>query len=116
MPLCGPQYLYDKANECQDDGSVSPELLRRYASRTVTLSQLASTLNQQGLRAHESTVSEEVFLTVQDALKRNSGRSETLDSRPEREYLLKGLIRCAHCLMPMWAQTYTSGHRYYREQ
>jgi len=31
-----------------------------------------------------------------------------------REYLLKGLIRCAHCLMPMWAQTYKSGRRYYR--
>ena len=36
--------------------------------------------------------------------------------RPEREYLLKGLIRCAHCLMPMWAQTYKNGRRYYREQ
>ncbi|MDA0264905.1 MAG: zinc ribbon domain-containing protein [Chloroflexi bacterium] len=49
-------------------------------------------------------------------MKRNSGRSETLLARPEREYLLKGLIRCAHCGLPMWAQTYNNGKRYYREQ
>ncbi len=139
-------------------------LFSRYCSGTVTLSRLASWLNEQGFRtrntkrlhdgtgdvsagprlfttasvrgilhnvfypgkvrhrdeispgAHEPMVSEELFLTVQDALKRNSGRSKTLDPRPEREYLLKGLIRCAHCLMPMWAQTYTNSHRYYREQ
>src|SRR5512136_2386435 len=44
-----------------------------------------------------------------------SGRSETLQSRPERQYLLKGIIRCAYCGMPMWAQTYNSHKRYYRE-
>ena len=49
-------------------------------------------------------------------MKRNSGRSETLQPRPEREYLLKGLIHCAHCRMPMWAQTFKNGRRYYREQ
>ena len=65
---------------------------------------------------HESLVTEEIFDAVQVAMKRNSGRSETLLPRPEREYLLKGLIRCAHCLLPMWAQTYKNGHRYYREQ
>jgi DNA invertase Pin-like site-specific DNA recombinase len=65
---------------------------------------------------HESLVTEEIFNAVQVAMKRNSGRSETLHPRPEREYLLKGLIRCAHCLLPMWAQTYKNGHRYYREQ
>lgn len=54
---------------------------------------------------HESLVSEEIFQAVQVAMKRNSSRSETLHPRPEREYLLKGLIRCAHCLLPMWAQT-----------
>ena len=61
-------------------------------------------------------ISEELFPQVQIALTRNSGRSRTLDPRPEREYFLKGLIRCAHCLMPMWAQTYNNGNRYYREQ
>ena len=28
---------------------------------------------------------------------------------------MKGIIRCAYCLMPMWAQTYKNGRRYYRE-
>ena len=64
---------------------------------------------------HEPLISEELYQAVQLALKRNSGRSETLQSHPEREYLLKGLIRCAYCGMPMWAQTYKSGHRCYRE-
>ena len=65
--------------------------------------------------AHESLISQEVFDLVQDTLKKNSGRSETLHPMPEREYLLKGIIRCAYCGMPMWAQTYKNGRRYYRE-
>ena len=65
---------------------------------------------------HEGLVSDEVFQTVQDAMRRNSGRSRTLHARPAREYLLKGLINCAHCRMPMWAQTFGNGRRYYREQ
>jgi site-specific DNA recombinase len=66
--------------------------------------------------AHEPLISESLFQTVQITLKKNSGRSETLHPRSEREYLLKGLIRCAHCGYPMWAQTYKNGNRYYREQ
>ena len=66
--------------------------------------------------AHGALVSEDLFQMVQSTMKRNSGRSETLHPRPEREYLLKGLIRCAHCGLPMWAQTYQNGHAYYREQ
>jgi len=65
--------------------------------------------------AHEGLVSLESFDLVQATLKKNSGRSETLHPKPEREYLLKGIIRCAYCGMPMWAQTYNSGKRYYRE-
>ncbi len=65
--------------------------------------------------AQEPLVSEELFQTVQSAMKRNSGRSSTLNPHPQREYLLKGLIRCAHCLLPMWAQTYNNGNPYYRE-
>ncbi len=65
--------------------------------------------------AHEPMVSQDVFDLVQDTLRKNSGRSETLHTRPEREYLLKGIIRCAYCGMPMWAQTYKNGQRYYRE-
>ena len=66
--------------------------------------------------AHEGVVSQGVFDLVQTALRRNSGRSETLNPRSERQYLLKGIIRCAYCGMPMWAQTYKNGQRYYREQ
>ncbi len=66
--------------------------------------------------AHRGVVSEEVFQAVQVAASRNSGRSETLQARPEREYLLKGLIRCHQCRMPLWSQTYVNGQRYYREQ
>ena len=65
---------------------------------------------------HEGLVSEDVFQAVQAAMKRNSGRSETLHPRPEREYLLKGLIKCAYCGMSLWAQTLVSGSRLYREQ
>ena len=66
--------------------------------------------------AHEALVSDDVFQTVRDAMRRNSGRSRTLHPHPKREYLLKGLIHCAHCRMPMWAQTFVNGRRYYREQ
>jgi site-specific DNA recombinase len=65
--------------------------------------------------AHELIMSQEIFDVVQITMKKNSGRSETLHPRPEREYLLKGIIRCAYCGMPMWSQTYKNGCRYYRE-
>ncbi len=64
---------------------------------------------------HEPLISQDVFETVQTNLKKNSGRSETLQVRPERHYLLKGIVRCAYCGMPMWAQTYQSGKPFYRE-
>ena len=67
----------------------------------------------QGL--HKAIVSNELFDIVQAVLKKNNGRSMTLSSKPYRQYLLKGLIRCAYCLMPMWAQTYKHGTRVYRE-
>ena len=35
---------------------------------------------------HEPLVSEELFDVVQATMKKNSGRSETLHTRPEREY------------------------------
>ena len=66
--------------------------------------------------AHEALASDDLFQVVQSATRRNSGRSRTLHPRPEREYLLKGLIHCAHRRMPMWAQTLVNGRRYYREQ
>ena len=36
--------------------------------------------------------------------------------RSAKQYFLKGLIYCAYCKMPMWAQTYRNCNRYYREQ
>jgi site-specific DNA recombinase len=65
--------------------------------------------------AHEPLISMELFELVQAALRKNCGRSQTLKNKPEREYLLKGIIRCAYCGMPMWSQTYKSGNPYYRE-
>ncbi len=65
--------------------------------------------------AHDALIGVEVFDLVQTLLKKNGGRSETLQSNPEREYLLKGVIRCAYCGMPMWSQTYKNGRTYYRE-
>jgi site-specific DNA recombinase len=65
--------------------------------------------------AHEPLISKETFHLVETNLRKNSGRSRTLAPHPERDYLLKGLIRCAYCMMPMWSQTYKSGQRYYRE-
>ena len=147
-----------------EEGPSVRGLFTRYASGMVTLSSLASWLNDRGFRtrntkklpdgngghvtgprlftnasvrnilhnpfykgkvrhknevlpgAHGALVSDDVFQTVQDAMRRNSGRSRTLHPHPEREYLLKGLIHCAHCRMPMWAQTFVNGRRYYREQ
>ena len=49
---------------------------------------------------HDALVSPSLFDAVQTTMKQNSGRSETLRPSPEREYLLKGLIRCAHCGLP----------------
>ena len=65
--------------------------------------------------SHEALITKQNFDLVENNLKKNSGRSRTLAPRPEREYLLKGIIRCAFCMMPMWSQTYTSGQRFYRE-
>jgi site-specific DNA recombinase len=65
--------------------------------------------------AHEPIMSQEIFDIVQITMKKNSGRSEILHPQPEREYLLKGIIRCGYCGMPMWAQTYKNGRRYYRD-
>ena len=64
---------------------------------------------------HEPLVNPDIYETVQIALKKNSGWPETLLVRPERHYLLKGIVRCAYCGMPMWAQTYKSGKPFYRE-
>jgi site-specific DNA recombinase len=64
---------------------------------------------------HQALISEDVFDMVQKTLKKNCGRSETLAIKAQRQYLLKGIIRCAYCGLPMSSQTYNSGNAYYRE-
>ncbi len=64
---------------------------------------------------HEPVIGTELFESVQVALRRNSGRSSTIGRKATRSYLLKGLARCAHCGMNLWAQTYKNGNQYYRE-
>ena len=64
---------------------------------------------------HEPVISTELFETVDLAMRKNSGRSSTIGRKSNRDYLLKGLARCAHCGMNLWAQTYKNGNRYYRE-
>ena len=65
---------------------------------------------------HEALIADDLFQAVQDALRRNNGRSATLSRRPQRSYLLKGLVRCAYCDGHMWAQTINNGRPYYREE
>jgi len=65
--------------------------------------------------SHEALTSQAIFDTVQVTMKAHSGRSRTFQPHPQREYLLKGLVKCAYCRLPMWAQTYENGTRYYRE-
>ena len=64
---------------------------------------------------HEPIIGTELFESVQVALRKNSGRSSTIGRKSTRTYLLKGLARCAHCGMNLWAQTYKGGQQYYRE-
>jgi adenine/guanine phosphoribosyltransferase-like PRPP-binding protein len=64
---------------------------------------------------HEAVIGQDIFETVQTTLRKNSGRSETLTIKPNRQYLLKGIVRCAYCGLPMSSQTYNSGSSYYRE-
>jgi len=50
---------------------------------------------------HEPLITRDLFDTGQVMMRKNSGRAETLHTRPERQYLLKGIIRCVYCGMPM---------------
>lgn len=57
-----------------------------------------------------------MFEAVQRQLKKNNGRSHTISGKSTRVYLLKGIAKCVHCGMPLWAETLKNGHQYYREQ
>ena len=65
---------------------------------------------------HEPLISPDLFEAVRNSLRKNSGRSENLSRGASRQYLLKGLIRCAYCGMPVHAQTLKNGKQYYREK
>lgn len=41
--------------------------------------------------------------------------SKTEPEWRDYQHLVRVLIRCAHCGMPLWAQTFTNGRSYYRE-
>ena len=65
---------------------------------------------------HEPLITQHVYDTVQATLKKNSGRAHNAKGGPHREYLMRGLVRCAHCDLPLWAQTLYSGNAFYREE
>jgi len=64
---------------------------------------------------HEPIVQESLFEAVQQRLRQARGRSHTVSTK-YRFYTLKGLARCVYCGLPLWAETTTKGHAYYREQ
>ncbi len=65
---------------------------------------------------HDALISPGLFGTVQSNLTRNSGRSMTLSPAKTRDYTLRGLVHCAWCGRPLWAQTLVNGLAYYREK
>ncbi len=65
---------------------------------------------------HEPVVTTGQFDAVQAALTRNSGRAGALRPSRLRDYMLKGLVSCAWCGRPLWAQTLHNGGAYYREK
>ena len=69
--------------------------------------------NHHGL--HEKLVTPEVFEAVQLLLNKNSGRVNGITTTSGRFYLLKGLVRCAYCGLPMWSQSFKGGRAFYRE-
>jgi len=64
---------------------------------------------------HTAIVSEELFNTVQQQLKKAKTQRHT-SGASYRPYLLKGLIRCVWCGLPIWGETLWHGKSYYRER
>ena len=64
---------------------------------------------------HDPVVDESLFEVVQQRMKHARSRNHTVSTK-YRFYTLKGLARCVHCGLPLWAETTTKGHAYYREQ
>ena len=64
---------------------------------------------------HQTFIDTILFDTVQAQLRKARSREHTAGPA-YRPYLLKGLARCIHCGLPLWADTPTSGYAYYREK
>ena len=63
---------------------------------------------------HEPIITQELFDKVQQVRKKHYRAPSTFTQR-YRTYLLKGLLRCAHCSEKLWAQ-HSGGKSYYREE
>jgi site-specific DNA recombinase len=64
---------------------------------------------------HSAIVSKELFDAVQGQLKKAKAQRHTTGAS-YRPYLLKGLIRCVWCGLPLWGETLWHGKSYYRER
>jgi len=64
---------------------------------------------------HEAIVEQKLFDKVQGKLKDAKNRSHSMSPR-FRQYLLKGIARCIYCGYPVWSETSSSNHGFYRER
>jgi DNA invertase Pin-like site-specific DNA recombinase len=64
---------------------------------------------------HAPLVSQSLFDLVQQQLTKAKGQRHT-SGGSYRKYLLKGLIRCVWCGLPVWGETLWHGQSYYRER
>ena len=64
---------------------------------------------------HTPLVSQSLFDLVQEQLAKAKGQRHT-SGGSYRKYLLKGLVRCVWCGLPVWGETLWHGKSYYRER
>ena len=64
---------------------------------------------------HQPIVDQRLFDKVQERLKNARGTGHTNSPR-YRTYLLKGIVRCVHCGLPLWSEVCGRGEAYYRKQ
>ena len=64
---------------------------------------------------HAPLISQELYDTVQRELKKSRAQRHT-NAPSYRAYLLKGLLRCVWCGLPVWGETLWHGRSYYRER
>ena len=64
---------------------------------------------------HKAIITNQLFESVQRQLKRSKAQRHSQGSS-YRTYLLKGLVRCVWCGLPIWAETLWHGGSYYRER